>query len=159
MFRKLFDKIDELIDKFNELTNLDEIAIQILHLIEQVFTENFSEDMAENEKIFDEVMQQEGFWKTLGKKLKKAIKNKEEFLKQLLYIATIMAEFERRYRQKQKGLRKNKEIEKIIKKYTRYMKEAIENKNLDKETLEKTLKELRISMEKEIKSVSLELDR
>ena len=39
------------------------------------------------------------------------------------------------------------------------MKEAIENKNLDKETLEKTLKELRISMEKEIKSVSLELDR
>lgn len=159
MFHKLFDKIDELIDKFNELTNLDEIAIQILHLIEQAFTENFSEDMAENEKIFDEVMQQEGFWKTLGKKLKKAIKNKEEFLKQLLYIATIMAEFERRYRQKQKGLRKNKEIEKIIKKYTRYMKEAIENKSLDKETLEKTLKELRISMEKEIKSVSLELDR
>jgi len=159
MFRKLFAKIDELIDKFNELTNLDEIAIQILHLIEEAFTNNFSEDMAENEKLFDEIMQHTGFWKTLGKKLKKAIKDKEEFLKQLLYIATIMAEFERRYREKQRGLRKSKEIEKIIKKYTKYIQEAIQNKNLDKATLEKTIKDLRKSMEREIRAVSMELER
>ena len=77
MFRKLFDKIDELIDKFNELTNLDEIAIQILHLIEQAFTENFSEDMAENEKLFDEIMQHAGFGKRLVKNLKKRLKIKK----------------------------------------------------------------------------------
>ena len=86
-------------------------------------------------------------------------KDKEEFLKQLLYIATIMAEFERRYREKQRGLRKSKEIEKIIKKYTKYIQEAIKNKNLDKDTLEKTIKELRRSMEKEIKAVSMEMER
>lgn len=159
MFRKLFDKIDELIDKFNEITNLDEIAMQILHLIEEVFKENFSEDMEENEKLFDEIMQHEGFWKTLGKKLKKAIKDKEEFLKQLLYISTIMAEFERRYREKQKSLKKSKEIEKIIKKYAKYIQEVIANKKLDKATLEKTIKELRQSMEKEIKSLSIEIER
>lgn len=161
MFQKLFDKIDEIIDKFSEITNLDlgEIAFQILHLIDEALSENFSEDMEENEKLFDEIMQHQGFWKSLGKKLKKAIKDKEEFLKQLLYIATIMAEFERRYKEKQKSLKKNKEIEKIIKKYTKYIQEALKNKNLSKDDLEKTLKEIRYSMEKEIRYVSMEMER
>ena len=77
MFQKLFEKIDEFIDKFNEVTNLEKIAMDVLDLIKQSFAENISEDKDVCEKTFDEIMQKEGLWKSIGAKMKKAMKSKE----------------------------------------------------------------------------------
>ena len=159
MFKKLFDKIDSFIEKFNEVTNLEQIAIEVLHLIENAFIDNISSDMDRNEKTFDEIMQKPGLWKSIGQKLKKALKDKEEFLKQLLYICAIMNEFERRYRARQKSNRKDKEMNKIIEKYTKDIKEISENSELSQEYKNDEIKKLRMAMEKEIKELDLELTR
>jgi len=159
MFKKLFNKVDSFIEKFNELINLEEIAIEVLHLIENAFSDHISNDMEENEKIFDEIMQKEGLWKSLGKKLKKALKDKEVFLKQLLYICAIMNEFERRYRARQRSNRKDKEINKIIEKHTKKITEISENMEFSQEYKNEEIKKRRAAMEKEIKNLDLELER
>jgi len=159
MFKKLFSKIDDFIEKFNEITNLEQIAIEVLQLIENAFSNHFSNDMELNEKIFDETMQKAGLWKSIGEKLKKALKNKEEFLKQLLYICAIMNEFERRYRARQKANRRDKEMNKIIEKYTKEIKEISENSELPQEYKNNEIKKLRMAMEKEIKELDLEHTR
>ena len=154
MFKKLFSKIDEIIEKFNEITNLEEIAIEVLKIIDNAF-----DDHGLDEKLFDEVMGKSGLWKSIGKKLKKALKDKEEFLKQLLYICALMNEFDRKYRIRQKEQRKDKEMKKIIEKYTKYIKELSENKNLSPEQKNKEIKKMRESMEKEIKELEIEHER
>lgn len=153
MFQKLFDKIDEFIDKFNEVTNLEEFAVTILDTIKKAFEENISKDQEVYEATFDEIMQKEGFWDSLGIKLKKALKSKEEFLKYLLYISTIMNEFDRRYQQREKSKKKDKELKKIINKYSKIIKELSENKNLTKEQIENEIKKCREKMQKEIKTL------
>jgi len=159
MFKKLFNKIDSIIEKFNEITNLEEIAIEVLHLIENAFSDHISNNMEENEKLFDETMQKNGLWKSIGQKLKKSLKSKEELLKQLLYICAIMNEFDRRYRIRQKETRKDKEMNKIIEKYTKKIKEISEMPDLSQDYKNEEIKKLRIAMEKEIKSLDLELTR
>lgn len=159
MFKKLFDKVDEFIEKFNEVTNLDKFAIEILHLIESTFSSHFFSDMDLNEKKFDEIMQKPGLWKSIGQKLKKSLKNKEEFLKQLLYICALMNEFERRYRTLQKAKRRDKEMNKIIEKYTKEIKEISENTELPQEYKNSEIRKLRESMEKELKELNLEHTR
>ena len=159
MFSKLFERIDEFIEKFNEITNLEQIAIEVLQLINKAFNANISEDMETSEKIFDEVMQKEGLWKSIGKKLKKALKDKEEFLKQLLYIYVIMTEFERRYRARQKVSRKDKDTQKIIEKYTKEIKEVSENQEFSQEYKNEEIKRIRSVMEKEIKALDFEITR
>ena len=77
MFQKLFNKVDEFIDKFKEINSFDElskITIDILQIIKETLCENLSEDMEDNEKIFDEIMHEPGLWKSLGEKAKKAMK-------------------------------------------------------------------------------------
>jgi len=159
MFKKLFAKIDDFIEKFNETTNLEQIAIEVLHLIENAFSDNISVKPEVSEKIFDEIMQKPGLWKSIGQKLKKALKNKEEFLKQLLYICAIMNEFERRYRVRQRSNRKDKEMNKIIEKYTKEIAEISEDPELSQEYKNEKIKEIRSAMEKEIKSLDLEMQR
>ena len=153
MFKKLFNKVDEFIDKFNEITNLEEFAVTILDTIKQSLEENISTEQEIYEKTFDEIMQKEGFWNTLGIKLKKAMKSKEEFLKYLLYISTIMNEFDRRYQEHQKSQKKDKELKKIITKYSKIIKDLSENKNLTKEQIENEIKKCREKMQKEIKNL------
>ncbi len=159
MFKKLFDKIDEFIEKFNEVTNLDQIAIEILQLIEKTFSENISKDKSLNEKTFDEIMQKPGLWKSIGQRLKKALKDKEEFLKQLLYICAVINEFERRYRARERLSRKDKEINKIIEKYAKEISEISENPDFSQEYKNEEIKKVRANMEKEIKSLDLGLTR
>ena len=159
MFKKLFDKIDSFIEKFNEITNLEEIAIDVLKLIENAFCDHFSSNMDENEKLFDEIMQKAGLWKSIGQKLKKALKDKEEFLKHLLYICAIMNEFDRRYRARQKSNRKDKEMNKIIEKHTKEIKEISENPEFSQEYKNEEIKKIRANMEKEIKALDLEIER
>ena len=159
MFKKLFDKIDSFIEKFNEITNLDEIAIEVLHLIENAFSDHISNNKELNEKMFDEIMQKPGLWKSLGQKLKKALKDKEEFLKQLLYICAVMNEFDRRYRARQRTNRKDKEMNKIIEKYTKEIKEISENPEFSQEYKNEEIKKIRANMEKEIKELDLEMER
>ena len=159
MFKKLFSKIDSVIEKFNEITNLEQIAIEVLQLIETAFSINISDDIEQSEKVFDETMQKPGLWKSLGQKLKKALKDKEEFLKQLLYICIIMNEFERRYRSRQKANRRDKEMNKIIEKYTKEIKEISENPEFPQEYKNDEIKKLRMAMEKEIKELELEHTR
>lgn len=153
MFQKLFDKIDEFIDKFNEITNLEEFAVNVLDTIKHAFEENISKDQEIYEKTFDEIMQKEGFWNSIGIKLKKAIKSKEEFLKYLLYISAIMNEFDKRYQEKQKTQKKEKELNKIITRYSKIIKELSENKNLTKEQIETEIKKCREKMQREIKNL------
>ena len=57
MFKKLFSKIDSVIEKFNEITNLEQIAIEVLQLIETAFSINISDDIEQSENFFDETMQ------------------------------------------------------------------------------------------------------
>ncbi len=159
MFKKLFSKIDNFIENFNQVTNLEQVAIDILHLIEQAFTSNISENKEVNEKTFDEIMNKPGLWKSIGQKLKKALKNKEEFLKQLLYICALMNEFERRYRARQKEDRKDKDIKKIIEKYSQKIKEISENPDFSQEYKNDEIKKIRLAMEKEIKSLDFELTK
>ena len=159
MFKNLFNKIDSFIEKFNEITNLEEIAIEVLHLIETAFSNHISNNMELNEKLFDEVMQKPGLWKSIGQKLKKALKDKEEFLKQLLYICAIMNEFDRRYRARQKANRKDKEMNKIIEKHTKEIKEISEKTDISQEYKNEEIKKIRANMEKEIKALDLEMQR
>ena len=159
MFKKLFSKIDEFIEKFNEITNLEQVAIEILHLINDAFGKNISNDKDVCEKTFDEIMQKEGLWKSIGQKLKKALKDKEEFLKQLLYIYVMMTEFERRHKARQRVNRKDKNTQKIIEKYTKEIKEISENPDFSQEYKNSEIKRIRSIMEKEIKSLDFEIIR
>lgn len=159
MFKKLFDKINEIIETINQVSNLDEITVEIIDLIKSAFTENFSDDMKKNEELFDKIMGQKGLWTMIGKKIKKALRSKEELIKFLLYVRAVMSEFERRYYQNQKENRRNKEIEKIIDKYTKLIKEVTENKNLSKTSIEKEIKKLQLAMQKEIKNLDFVLER
>lgn len=161
MFQKLFDKIDEFIDKFNEVTNLEKIAVDVLDLIKKTFEENISEDKDVCEKTFDEVMQKEGFWKSIGEKMKKAIKSKEELLKYLLYVSAIMNEFQRRYIAREKEGKKDKELNKVIEKYSKLIKEISENKNLSREQINEEVRICRDKMQREIRSLDkdFELER
>lgn len=159
MFKKLFAKIDDFISKFNEVTNLEQFAIEVLHLIEEAFYTNISSDKELNEKTFDEIMGKNGLWKSIGSKLKKALKDKEELLKQLLYICILMNEFEKRYRARQKSNRKEKEVQKIIEKYTQKIKEISENLEFSQEYKNDEIKKIRATMEKEIKELDLEITR
>lgn len=154
MFKKLLIKVDEFIDNFNKITNLEEIAIEVLNIITEVFNKKNID-----EKFFDEIMQIPGLWKSIGEKLKKSLKSKEELLKQLLYICTIMNEFERRYKAKQKNQRKDKEVKKIIEKYSRYIKEISESTALSKEVKNVEIKKMRVAMEREINELDLQLER
>ena len=75
MFQKLFSAVDEFIEKFKEITNIEElskITINVLQIIKDTLCQNLTEDMEENEKIFDEIMHEPGLWKSLGEKAKKA---------------------------------------------------------------------------------------
>lgn len=153
MFQKLFEKIDEFIDKFNEVTNLEKIAMDVLDLIKKTFEENISEDKDICEKTFDEIMQKKGFWKSIGAKMKKAMKSKEELLKYLLYISAIMNEFQRRYIVHEKEGKKDKELNKIIEKYSKIIKEISENKNLSKEQINEEVRICRDKMQREIKKL------
>lgn len=157
MFKKLFNKIDDFIENFNNVTNLEQVAIDVLHLIAQAFNTNISESQEVNEKTFDEIMNKPGLWKSIGQKLKKALKNKEDFLKQLLYICTLMNEFERRYRARQKEERRDKDIKKIIEKYSQKIKEISEDPDFSQEYKNDEIKKIRFAMEKEIKSLDFEL--
>ncbi len=161
MFQKLFDKIDEFIDKFNEITNLEQIAVDMLNLIKKTFEENISEDKEVYEKTFDEIMQKEGFWKSIGEKMKKAIKSKEELLKYLLYVSAIMNEFQKRYIAREKEDKKDKELNKIIEKYSKLIKEISENKNLSKDQINEEVRIYRNKMQREIKNLDkdFELER
>ena len=152
MFQKLFDKIDEFIDKFNEITNLEKYAVKVLDIIKNTFVENISTQQEVYEKTFDEIMQKKGFWDSLGIKLKKSLKSKEEFLKYLLYISAIMNEFDRRYQERQKANKKDKELKKIINKYSKIIQELSENKNLTKEQIDIEIKKCREKMQREIKN-------
>ncbi len=153
MFQKLFEKIDEFIDKFNEVTNLEKIAVDVLDLIKETFEDNISEDKEVCEKTFDEIMQKEGFWKSIGAKMKKAIKSKEELLKYLLYISAVMNEFQRRYISREMENKKDKELNKIIEKYSKIIKEISENKNLSKDQISEEVRICREKMQREIRNL------
>lgn len=153
MFQKLFEKIDEFIDKFNEVTNLEKIAVDVLDLIKETFEDNISEDKDACEKTFDEIMQKEGFWKSIGAKMKKAIKSKEELLKYLLYISAVMNEFQRRYISREMENKKDKELNKIIEKYSKIIKEISENKNLSKDQISEEVRICREKMQREIRNL------
>ena len=159
MFRKLFKKIDNFIENFNEITNLEQFAIEVLQLIEESFKAIISPDKDLAEKTFDEIMGKPGLWKSIGAKLKKALKDKEAFLKQLLYICTLMNEFERRYKIQQKSNRKDKETNKIIEKYTKLISEISARTDLSQEYKNEEIKKLRANMEKEIKNLDYQLER
>lgn len=154
MFKKLLKKVDEFIENFNNITNLEQVAIEALNIINEIFSEKKI-----NEKTFDEIMQIQGLWRNIGEKLKKSLKNKEELLKQLLYICTIMTEFEKRYKARQKEQRKDKELKKIIDKYSKYIKEISENQNLSQEQKNAEIKKMRVAMEKEIKELDMQHER
>lgn len=153
MFQKLFEKIDEFIDKFNEVTNLEKIAVDVLDLIKETFEDNISEDKNVCEKTFDEIMQKEGFWKSIGAKMKKAIKSKEELLKYLLYISAVMNEFQRRYISREMENKKDKELNKIIEKYSKIIKEISENKNLSKDQISEEVRICQEKMQREIRNL------
>lgn len=160
MFKKLFNAVDEFIDKFKDITQIEEmskITINILQIIKDTLCENLSNDMEENEAIFDELMNEPGLWKKIGEKAKKAMKDKKQLLQFLLYISAIMNEFQNRLIQKRKEEKKYKEFNKIIKKYMELINEIIENKDLDEKIKEQNILKLKKSMEKEIRS--LERDR
>lgn len=160
MFNKLFAKINELVDKFSEILTEEELtasAIEVLEIMEEELKENLTEDMEKNEEIFDETMNNPGLWKSIGKKIKKAIKNQNELLKMLLYASAVFAEFDRRNRQKRKEEKKSKEFDKIIKKYLAQIIEIEKNPDIPQDMKEKQIKDIKKLMEKIMKS--LEHDR
>ena len=159
MFKKLFSKIDSFIENFNEITNLEQFAIEVLKLIEESFSVFISKDKDTAEKTFDEIMDKPGLWKSIGLKLKKALKDKEAFLRQLLYICTLMNEFERRYKIHQRANRKDKEVNKIIEKYTKLISEISAKTDISQEYKNEEIKKLRATMEKEIKALDYQLER
>jgi len=159
MFQKLFDTIDNFIENFKQINSVEElskITLNVLKIIKDIFTETLSPDMEQNENLFNEVMGIEGFWKKIGEKAKKAMKEKEELLKFLLYISAIMNEFQNRLREKQREEKHLKEFNRIIQKYQKLLKEILENKNLDEKTREKSIIELKKAMERELKGYQLE---
>ena len=159
MFQKLFDTIDNFIENFKQINSVEElskITLNVLKIIKDIFTETLSPDMEQNEKLFNEVMGIEGLWKKIGEKAKKAMKEKEELLKFLLYISAIMNEFQNRLREKQREEKHLKEFNRIIQKYQKLLKEILENKNLDEKTREKSIIELKKAMERELKGYQLE---
>ena len=109
--------------------------------------------MEKNEKIFDELMNEPGLWKSFGEKAKKAMKDKKSLLQFLLYISAIMNEFQNRLIQKRKEERKYKEFNKIIKKYMEIINEIMENSELADSQKEINILKLKKAMEKEIKSL------
>ena len=160
MFKKLFIAVDEFIDKFKDITQIEEmskITINILQIIKETLCLNLSDNMEENEVIFDELMKEPGLWKKIGEKAKKAMNDKKKLLQFLLYISAIMNEFQNRLIQKRKQEKKYKDFNKIIKKYMQFINEIIENKELTDIQKEENILKLKKSMEKEIKS--LERDR
>jgi len=159
MFQKLFDKIDEFIDNFKQINTIQElskITLNVLQIIKDILTENLSPDMEQNEKLFNEIMGIENLWKKIGEKAKKAMKEKEELLKFLLYISAVMYEFQSRLRERQKQEKRMKEFSKIIQKYQKLLKEILENKNLDEKTREKSILELKKAMDRELNGFQLE---
>lgn len=159
MFQKLFDKIDKFVEDFKQINTeqeLSKITLDVLKIIKEIFIETLSPDMEQNEKLFNDLMGVEGLWKKIGEKAKKAMKEKEELLKFLLYISAIMNEFQNRLRERRREEKRLKELDKIIKKYMQMIKEIFENKNLDEKTREKSILELKKSMERELKGFSLE---
>ena len=156
MFQKLFNKVDEFIDKFKEINSFEElskITIDVLQIIKETLCQNLTENMEDNEKTFDELMQEPGLWKSLGDKAKKAMKDKKTLLQFLLYISAIMNEFQNRLRQKQKEERKYGEFNKIIKKYMQLINEIMEKEELNEEQKEINILKLKKAMEKEIKAL------
>jgi len=160
MFNKLFSKINELIDKFSVILSEEELtasAIEVLKIMEEELKENLTDDMEKNEEIFDETMNNPGLWKTIGKKIKKAIKNQNELLKMLLYASAIFAEFDRRNRQKRKEEKKAKEFDKIMKKYLAQIIEIEKNPEIPQDMKQKQIRDIKRLIEKVMKS--LEHDR
>jgi len=160
MFNKLFSKINELIDKFSVILSEEELtasAIEVLKIMEEELKENLTDDMEKNEEIFDETMNNPGLWKSIGRKIKKAIKNQNELLKMLLYASAIFAEFDRRNRQKRKEEKKAKEFDKIIKKYLAQIIEIEKNPEIPQDMKQKQIRDIKKMMEKVMKS--LERDR
>lgn len=156
MFQKLFKKVDDFIDKFKEINSFEElskITIDILQIIKETLCQNLSEDMEDNEKIFDEIMHEPGLWKLLGEKAKKAMKDKKALLQFLLYISAIMNEFQNRLIQKRKEEKKYSEFNKIIKKYMEFINEIMTNDELSDADKEKHILKLKKSMEKEIRAL------
>ena len=156
MFQKLFSAVDEFIEKFKEITNIEElskITINVLQIIKDTLCQNLTEDMEENEKIFDEIMHEPGLWKSLGEKAKKAMKDKKALLQFLLYISAIMNEFQNRLIQKRKEEKKYGEFNRIIKKYMELINEIVENKELPEEQKERNILKLKKAMEKEIRAL------
>ena len=159
MFQKLFDVVDNFIENFkiiNSVEELSKITLNVLKIIKDIFSETLTDDMEQNEKLFNEIMGIEGLWKKIGEKAKKAMKEKEELFKFLLYISAIMNEFQNRLREKQREEKHAKEFNRIIQKYQKLLKEILENKDLDEKTREKSILELKKAMERELKGFSLE---
>ena len=70
-----------------------------------------------------------------------------------------MNEFERRYKIQQKSSRKDKEVNKIIEKYTKLISEVSAKTDLSQEYKNEEIKKLRADMEKEIKALDYQLER
>jgi len=156
MFQKLFNKVDEFIEKFKEINTFEElskITIEVLQIIKETLCQNLSEDMEDNEKIFDEIMHEPGLWKSLGEKAKKAMRDKKALLQFLLYISAIMNEFQNRLMQKIKEERKYGEFNKIVKKYMELINEIMTKEELTEEQKEANILKLKKSMEKEIRAL------
>jgi len=159
MFQKLFDLVDNFIENFKQLNNIEDlskITLNTLKIIKEIFTETLTDDMEQNEKLFDELMGIKGLWKKIGEKAKKAMQEKEELLKFLLYVSAIMNEFQNRLKEKQRQERRIKNFNKIMQKYQKMLKEILENKDLDERTREKSIIELKKAMERELKGFQLE---
>lgn len=156
MFQKLFAKVDEFIENFKEINTFEElskITINVLQIIKETLCQNLSEDMEDNEKIFDEIMREPGLWKALGEKAKKAMKEKKALLQFLLYISAIMNEFQNRLIQKMKEEKKYGEFNRIIKKYMNLINEIMEKEEFTEDEKEKNILKLKKSMEKEIRAL------
>jgi len=156
MFQKLFDKVEEFINKFKEINTFEElskITIDVLQIIKDTLCQNLNENMEENEKTFDELMNEPGLWKSLGEKAKKAMKDKKALLQFLLYISAIMNEFQNRLIQKRKEEKQYGEFNKIIKKYMQLINEIMEKDELTEDQKETSILKLKKSMEKEIKAL------
>jgi hypothetical protein len=160
MFQKFFDFIDTFIDGFDNINTEEELSVlsfKLLNILKEELTENLTDDMTENEKIFDDIMNEPGLWSKIGEKIKKAVKNKKELLKFLLYLSILINEFQKRLKQKQKEGKKYKDFDKIINKYMKLIKEVLDNKDLDETIRKKQIYELKKAMKKEIEY--LEHDR
>lgn len=159
MFQEFFKFLDNFIDNFDDIDTEEELSMlsfRLLNILKEELTENLTDDMAENEKIFDDIMKEPGLWNKIGEKIKKAIKNKKDLLKLLLYLSVLIGEFQKRLKQKQKEEKRYKDFDKIIKKYMKLIKEVLDNKDLDEIIRKKQIHELKKSMKKEIEYLERE---